>query len=72
MTHQLSQPDIGMIDKSRTSSVGNAQSGISDAKWLEYKSDANMGTKLLANGYTAKQIASMTTNDKIYAVSLLA
>lgn len=72
MTHQLNPPEIGMIDKSRTTSTGNAQSGISDAKWLEYKSDANMDTKLLANGYTAKSLASMTMNDKVYAVSLLA
>ena len=72
MTHQLNPPEIGMISTARTTSVGNAQSPISDAKWLEYKSDANMDTKLAANGYTAKSLASMTQNDKIYAVSLLA
>ena len=72
MTHLLSPPEISNADRARTTSVGNAQSSISDAKWLEYKSDANMDVKLLANGYTAKSLASMTLNDKIYAVSLLA
>lgn len=72
MTHLLAPPEIAMVDKARTTSVGNAQSSISDAKWLEYKSDANLDTKLLANGYTAAYIKCLTLNDKIYAVSLLA
>ncbi len=71
-THQLSPPSVGMIEPSRSGKTTQNTNPKSDAKILELKSDAAMDTKLQANGYTAKQCASMTMNDKVYAVSLLA
>lgn len=70
MTHQLSQPEIGNIEPSR-GSTGNGQSGLSDAKFLVYKSDTNMRAALTTAGYTAADLKVMTQNDLQYAVSLL-
>lgn len=72
MTHQLSQPSIDFIQSGRTTSVGNGQSSLSDAKFLALKSDTNMRAALVTAGYSAAAIKSMTTNDMVYAVNLLA
>lgn len=72
MTHQLSQPNVGFTQTGRTTSAGNGQSSLSDAKFLALKSDTNMRAALVTAGYPAYQIKTMTTNDLVYAVNLLA
>jgi hypothetical protein len=67
MTHQLSQPEIGYIDESRTSKSDDT-SHIPDNIYGAFKSQQNLDAFLLANGYTAITIRHLTTNDKIYAV----
>lgn len=67
MTHQLSQPEIGYIDPSRTD-ADDGTSHISDLNYAAFKSQDDMDAFLLANGYTAAQVALLTTNDKVFAI----
>jgi hypothetical protein len=68
-THQLSQPDMGWKDARRTGPTSNA--ATSQATPADYVSNATLDAKLLASGYTQKQIDSLTQNDKVYAVRII-
>ena len=64
MTHQLSSPQTGWVDKTKTANTGDT-SGPGTADFID--EDA-LNTKLTAMGYTAARIAQMNQNDKVYAI----
>ena len=70
--HQLSQPEIGHIDTTRTGKDADGTSHISALRYSAYKSQNDLDALLLANGYTAAQVGKLTTNDKIYAIRSIA
>jgi hypothetical protein len=67
-TNDLGPPDTGFVDKRRTTSVANGATVRSATAQAAYVSQTAMDTRLIAIGYTQKQIDSMTTNDKVYAI----
>lgn len=69
MTHQLSQPEIGYIDPSRTEK-SNGGSKIGTNTYNAFKSEDDMDTALIAAGYSAANVRRMTQNDKVYAIRL--
>lgn len=70
MTHQLSPPEIGFVDPSRTEK-SNGSSKIGANTHNAFKSEDALDSALTSNGYSAANVRKMTTNDKVYAVRLL-
>lgn len=68
VTNDLGPPDTGYVDKRRTTSVSNGATVRSATAQAAYVSQTAMDTRLLALGYSQKNIDSMTTNDKVYAI----
>mgnify|MGYP006188527677 CR=1 FL=1 len=66
-THQLSAPEIGFVDKRRTSDDADDSSSISAAAYAAFKDNDSLDAALITAGLTQKYIDSLTQNDKVYA-----